>query len=157
MQTKNCNAAQQSWSLEEQRILGFTVLRYFWPFQKSTFVWKILISFLYFWKPRSQIGMYFGRIQNPGEMEQWKKFTWHSSLEVKEDMAFSIYWEYDPILTNTRYANINSQMQIGLDEHMILPEIWQYKHTCIFKYKMLEDIYWDNGEGKRKISEHKHS
>lgn len=30
-------------------------------------------------------------------------------------------------------------MQIGLDELMILPEIWQYKHTSILKHKMLEE------------------
>lgn len=42
-------------------------------------------------------------------------------------------------MTNTRYANANPQMHISLDEHMILPEIWQYEHTSILKYKMLEE------------------
>lgn len=30
-------------------------------------------------------------------------------------------------------------MHISLDEHMILPEMWQYKHTSILKYKTLEE------------------
>lgn len=30
-------------------------------------------------------------------------------------------------------------MQIGLDERMILPEKWQYKHACILKYETLEE------------------
>lgn len=30
-------------------------------------------------------------------------------------------------------------MQIGLDEDMILPEMWHHKHISILKYKMLEE------------------